>query len=131
MLEYKKCNTKIIYTLENGFYLWGCFVARHPWIVIIASIFITGLCSIGFLNLSFETDGNKMWGPQGGSYMNNSKWLDEFFPQDNRVQTIIFRSKEPDGNILSPESLRYMYSVHKKILKLKPNGVSFEDICQR
>ena len=131
MLPCKKSDTNIISLLESGFYKWGLFVAHHPWTIIMSSILLTGLCSIGFLNLSFESDGSKMWGPEGSPYVANNRWLKENFPQNERIQTILFQSKQNDGNILSPESLRYMYSIHKSIIKLNPEGISFQDICKQ
>ena len=125
-----KSSSKIVQLLEKGFYHWGYYTARHPWVVILTSFIITCICSIGFLNLRFETDANEIWGPDTSLYIANNKWLSDHFPQDKRIQTIIFQSKS-GGNILSPESLKYMIKTHKQISTLRPNNNSFQDICHR
>ena len=126
----KTGSTWLVKILEDGFYKWGVTVATRPWIVIGVSILVTCISSIGLMNFTSETDPNILWIPKGSSYLANKEWLSDHFPQDKRVQTIIFQS-EPNGNILSPESLKAMMTLHKKISKLRPHNVSFEDICAR
>ena len=120
----------IVKILEKTFYKFGFFVAKRPWTVIFASLFITSLCSIGFLRLSFETDANKIWGPDTSVYIANNKWLKENFPQNKRVQTLIFQA-ENGGNILSPESLRVMMKAHTKISEVNAQNTTFQSICHR
>ena len=126
----RKGSSWVVKILEDGFYQWGIIVANRPWLVIALSILLTCLCSIGLINFTSETDPNKLWIPNGSSYLKNKQWLSENFPQDKRVQTIIFQSQSYE-NILSPQSLKEMMALHKKISMLRPNNVSFEDICQR
>lgn len=125
-----KGTSSIVHHLEAGFYSFGYLVACKPWTVIFTSILITAICSLGFLNLQFETDANKIWVPNTSVYISNNKWLSDNFPQNKHVQTIIFQS-EKGGNILSPRSLKLMLNLHKKIGKLNPQNVTFESICQR
>ena len=126
----EKGSSWIVKLLENRFYDWGCFVARRPWAVIVISLIVTSICSIGFYKFTSETDPNKLWIPRGSAYLANKQWLSENFPQNKRVQTIIFKSE--NGNILSPESLKQMLKLHKTISKLKPSvNNSFDDICER
>ena len=120
----------IVKILERTFYKFGLFVAKRPWTVIFTSLFITSLCSIGFLRSSFETHANKIWGPDTSVYIANNKWLNENFPQNKRVQTLIFQA-ENRGNILSPESLQLMMKVHKKISDVNAENTTFQTICHR
>ena len=120
----------IITHLEEGFYRFGLLVASRPWTVIFTSFFITLICSLGLLNLKFETDANKIWGPDTSVYLKNNQWLSDNFPQNERIQTLIYRSRN-DGNILSPESLTWMLKVHQKISSIAVQNVTFESICRR
>ena len=120
----------LVKLLEDSFYRWGVIVASHPWMVIVISVLITFICSLGLINFSKETDPNKLWIPKGSSYLENKEWLSEHFPQDKRVQTLIFQS-EPNGNILSPQSLKEMLVLHKQIASLSPQNIHFDDICAR
>ena len=126
----EKNSSKLVRLLEKGFYYWGCFVARRPWLVISASLVLTSLFALGFLNLRFESDFNKLWIPKESSYLSNNKWLSDNFPQNKRIQSLIFQA-EPNGNVLSPESLKFMMRLHQKISDLRPQNISFQDICHR
>ena len=136
----------VVEWLEKGFYHWGRFVARRPWIVIIASLILTILSSLSFINfdypfrtdpdmklitLNFISDPNKIWIPKGSEYLKNKKWLSENFPQNKRLQTLIFRAEDENGNILSPDSLRTMLKVHQLISTFRGKNTSFNDICER
>ena len=41
---------------ETFFYWWGCTVATNPYKVILATLLLTGLCSIGLLNFTSGTN---------------------------------------------------------------------------
>ena len=123
-------SSQFVKLLEKGFYNWGCFVARRPWHIIAASLFLTVICSIGLINLRFLADFSELWVAKGSPYLANNKWLFENFPNDKRIQNLIFHA-EPGGNILSPESLKFMMRLHKKISEIRPQNVSFQDICYR
>ena len=120
----------LVKVLEKIFYSFGYFVAQRPITVILVSLLTTLLCSIGFLNLSFETDANKIWGPDTSVYIANNKWLNDNFPQDKRLQTLIFQSSDGE-NVLSPKSLQLMFKLHKKIANVNVNNTTFETICHR
>ena len=83
------------------------------------------------MKFTFESDPNKLWIPKGSKYLANKEWLSENFPQDKRIQTLIFKAHGPNGNILSPESLKLMLKIHKLVSVLSFDNTSFEDICQR
>ena len=127
----EKGTSQLVNFLEDRFYDWGCFVARHPWKVLLMSIIITSICSVGFINFTKVADPNKIWIPKGSEYLANKQWLSENFPQNKRVQTLIFKSIAPDENILTPASLKEMFKLHKMIANLRPNNISFEEICER
>ena len=126
----KSSSSTIVDHLETLFYRFGLVVARRPWTIIFISLFVTSICSVGLINLTFETDANKIWGPDTSVYISNNKWLNENFPQSQRLQTLIFQSKE-NGNILTPRSLKRMMKIHNEISKIGPHNVTFESICHR
>ena len=131
MNKCKKDSSCLIKILENGFYKWGIIVASNPWCVILVSVLFSFICSLGLINFTSETDPNKLWIPKGSSYLDNKEWLSHNFPQDKRVQTLIFQA-EHNGNILSPKALKQMMILHNKISSLHPeNNASFNDICER
>ena len=143
------CGTRtsvVVQFLEKCFYHWGRLVARRPWIVIIASLTMTILCSLSFINfdypfrtdpnmklitLNFVSDPNKIWIPKGSDYLNNKKWLSKHFPQNKRLQTLIFKAEGDNGNILSPDSLKAMLKVHQLLDTYRVKNTSFDEICER
>ena len=126
----EKGSSQFVKLLEKGFYHWGRFVARRPWLVIVTSLFVTSICSIGLINVRFLSDYNELWMSKESPYLANNKWLLDNFPQDQRIQSFIFQA-EPDGNILSPESLKFMLALHKEITAIRHQNISFQDICLR
>ena len=141
-----KNSSVVVRYLEKGFYKWGRFAARRPWLVITISLLLTFVSSLSFINfdypfrsdpdmklitLNFVSDPNKIWIPKGSQYLENKQWLSKNFPQDQRVQTLIFKTRDPNGNILSPESLKLMFKIHHLISGLTLKDTSFKDICQR
>ena len=126
----EKLLSQFIKLLEEIFYRWGRFVARRPWFVIVTSLLATSLFSLGLINLRFLADFNELWISTESPYIANNKWLIDNFPQDKRIQSFIFHA-DPGQNILSPESLKFMMKLHKRIAEIRPQNISFQDICYR
>ena len=104
----------VINLLENGFERLGRLIARRPYIVVTCCLLFTGLCSIGFLNLKFNSDVYEIWdtnptGKPGGSQaVANQQWVEETYVDDERVHTLLISATKSDGNILTPTALQVM-----------------------
>ena len=127
---------RVIQLLEKGFEQLGRFIARKPYLVILCCLVLTGLCSIGFINLKFNSDIFAIWDTNpsrrsdGSQAVKNRDWISSHFEDDKRAHTLIFKSTDPDENILTPKGLRVMLDIHKLISRPLQN-VSFQDICYR
>ena len=127
---------RVIQLLEKGFERLGRFIARKPYHVILCCLLFAGLCSIGFINLRFNSDIFAIWDTNpsqrsdGSQAVVNRDWVSSRFEDDKRAHTLMFKATEPDGNILTPKGLRVMLDVHKLISQPLRN-VSFQDICYR
>ena len=127
---------RVIQLLEKGFERLGRFIARQPYLVILSCLMFTGLCSIGFLNLKFNSDIFALWDTNpsrrsdGSQAVVNRDWVSKRFEDDKRAHTLIFKATEPDGNILTPKALRVMLDIHQMLSQPLQN-VSFHDICYR
>ena len=127
---------RVIQFLEKGFERLGRFIARKPYVIILCCLVFTGLCSIGFLKLRFNSDIFASWDTNpsqrsdGSQVVVNRKWVKDNFEDGKRTHTLIFKSVEPDGNILTPKGLKMMLDIHQMISKPLRN-VSFQDICYR
>lgn len=127
---------RVITFLENAFERLGRLITNWPWVIIICCILCTGICSIGLINLKFESDMYKIWNtnpsgkPDGSQSVINKEWVSSKFVDDERAHTIIVSSTENDGDILSPNGLQVMLDIHNIIIR-PLNNVSFDDICYR
>jgi predicted RND superfamily exporter protein len=74
----------VIRLFEKFFYFWGCFVATHPWKVIMATLVVTGLSMIGLVNFNSEADGWKLWLPESSRHIQTQNWKKEHFVEDVR-----------------------------------------------
>ena len=126
----------VINLLEDGFERLGRLIARRPYIVVICCLLFTGLCSIGFLNLTFNSDVYEIWDtnptrkPGGSHAVANQQWVEDTYVDDERVHTLLISAMKPDGNILTPAALQVMLDIHNVISRPLQN-ISFEDICYK
>jgi len=117
----------VIGSLERLFLWWGKLVTRRPYPVILASLLLTAIASLGFLNFRMEHHANLLWIPLASPYNTNQAWLDTHFKNKDRVEVAIFKT----NNVLTPTALKEMLSLHKKIQNIKVEGQQFQDICSR
>ncbi|XP_066939871.1 patched domain-containing protein 3-like isoform X1 [Macrobrachium rosenbergii] len=123
----------VVNSLENFFYRFGRIAASFPWAFIAGSLIATGLACLGFLNFYVERKPERLWIPQGSDYVKTIDWQEKNFPQDQRVQMIIFEAKD---NVLTADYIREMFRVHQDIratTTVDGNGrtITQEDVCYR
>merc|ERR1711892_996369 len=123
----KKASGFIISKLELLFFKWGRFVSLHPYPVILSSVVITALCSLGFINFRSEHKANLLWIPADSDYNVNQDWLDNHFKKNTREEVAVFVS----DNVLTPDALRLTLQVHTAVGGIEEDGKTFEDICAR
>ena len=101
---------------ERFFYWWGCTVASNPWKFIAATLVITGLGSLGLLDFKAETNGWKMWLPEGSRHKTVQRWKKDNFVEDTRGTITLLSHEE---NVLTREALLLQPSVAKYSAQLK------------
>ena len=128
---------RVIKVLENVFEGIGRFIARWPYVVIIGCLLCTALCSIGFLNLTFDADIYRLWDTNplkkadGSKTVANKDWVSNNIVDNKRLHTLIFTTTEPDGNILTPTALKNILNIRDLIISNTFQNVSFHEICYR
>ena len=134
--RHRTMKLNILGLLETAFERLGRFIARWPFVIIISCLVLSGLCCIGFINVSFSTNTYDIWDtnpkrdPEGSQSVIHKEWVSNNFGDNLHVHTLIFSTTDPDGNILNPNALKVMLDIHKAITMPK-EGFSFEDICHR
>ena len=122
-----KCtNWKLAHVFETFFYWWGCKVSENPWKIILSCLVVTGLASLGLLNFSSETDGWKLWLPEGSRHSVITNWKKEHFVEDIRGTITLFNHEE---NVLTTEALLLLLDLHKKVQSVQFNGGNFSNAC--
>ena len=123
---FKCTNWKLAHVFETFFYWWGCKVSENPWKIILACLFVTGLASLGLLNFSSETDGWKLWLPEGSRHSVITNWKKEHFVEDVRGTITLFNHEE---NVLTKEALILLLDLHKKVQSVQFDRGNFSDAC--
>ena len=101
-------------------------MASNPWKVILTTIAFTGLCSLGLLNFSSETQAQKLWLPDDSRYTSRENWKDEHFIEDIRG-TITFLTHQE--NVLTVEALLLLYDLHEKVKAVEFEGGNYTQVC--
>ena len=113
---------------ERFFYSWGCTVASNPWKFIAATLVITGLGSLGLLDFRAETNGWKMWLPEGSRYSLRQQWKNEHFVEDVRGTITLFGHEE---NVLTPEAMLLLLDLHENVRAVEFEGRNYNDACMK
>ncbi|XP_071520862.1 patched domain-containing protein 3-like [Panulirus ornatus] len=122
----------VVNTLETFFYRYGKAVATQPIRYIVGCLLFTALCCLGFLNFRVEHRPERLWIPQESDYVKTLDWQAENFPQEQRLQLILYEA----DNVLTADYVREMYRVHQQVSNLVMTnklGQNFtqEDLCFR
>ncbi|XP_052775868.1 protein patched homolog 3-like isoform X2 [Mya arenaria] len=104
----QRCSNRIIRVLETMFYMVGLYVARHPFLTILLSLSLCGLCGIGLMRFEQTTDDAKLWVPKQSRVLPEKAWVDENFPQQYRFTSVIVTAY----NIFSPTTINSMYDMY-------------------
>jgi len=68
------------------------------------------VCTAGMVFWKENTDDEELWTPYGSPFIAEREWILDNFPKDTRYETLVLASKEPHGNVLTAETIRYVSS---------------------
>ncbi|TRY73596.1 hypothetical protein TCAL_03344, partial [Tigriopus californicus] len=112
---------------ESFFYWYGKKVSTYPWYFILGCLLGSGLCGIGLISFSEETNAFKLWVPSNSDFVRNNEWLQRNFPPDTRFNNILITAP----NVLTPEVLLQMFRIHEAVAQVDlQDGKSWSDICK-
>jgi len=113
--------------MEELFSRWGRFVPLHPYPVVLASLVVTVICSLGFLHFRMEHQANLLWIPVDSPYNVRQDWIDTNFRSSVRYENMMYTS----DNVLTPQALQQMYKIYKRVGDIEVDGRRFSDMCAR
>jgi hypothetical protein len=125
---------------QRYFYAHGAFVARHPGLVVIAGLLVTGLFGLGILRIQVQEDPEKLWVSPGATTAVDEDFYNANFGPFWRIEQLIITSPDSNGN---PTPILNNLPVMNKILSIQnqmtaiqvPNPnvtgqyITFEDLC--
>ena len=94
---------------------YGGWVSRYPLVFILGAVAIAGAASSGFYFQWKETDNNKLWLPKDNEFVKNEGLMNEEFPSNRRVSSIIIEA----DNVLKPEIINDTFNLLQEIKKIK------------
>eukprot|EP00092_Neocalanus_flemingeri_P006866 GFUD01007412.1.p1 GENE.GFUD01007412.1~~GFUD01007412.1.p1 ORF type:complete len:1065 (+),score=241.14 GFUD01007412.1:250-3444(+) len=119
------CQYGVIGSLEKFFSWYGCLVATHPIAAILVCISVTIAGGLGLLRFYEEGDAASMVIPRHSVFRKNIDWLDENFPREIRVHSVVYTA----DNVLTPGVIQTIYNQRKKLEELTNGEKTFQDFC--
>jgi len=121
----RACQYGVIGSLEKFFTWYGSLIATYPKTAILACIAVTIAGGLGLLRFYEEGDAASMVIPRNSVFRKNLDWLDENFPREIRVHSVLFTA----DNVLTPGVLQTIYKQRKMLDKVTIGDKSFQDFC--
>lgn len=121
----RACQYGVIGSLEKFFTWYGCLIATYPKTAILACVSVTIAGGLGLLRFYEEGDAASMVIPRNSVFRKNIDWLDENFPREIRVHSVLFTAE----NVLTPKVMQTIFKQRKKLEELKIGEKSFQDFC--
>ncbi|XP_060072350.1 patched domain-containing protein 3-like [Ylistrum balloti] len=137
---------KLYHNFENWigkiFFRYGVFVGTYPVIVLIVSMLVSGLLGIGMINLTVQTDVEKVYTPPNSQASQDRALLRDLFRDTsaedfnsyssinaNLFGSVIFRRKD-SSNMLSLENIREIEKIYHAItVNVSGNGLDYFQLC--
>ncbi|EYC11611.1 hypothetical protein Y032_0050g2005 [Ancylostoma ceylanicum] len=129
-------NFPVMRPLERFFYVYGDFLARHPWPFIIIPTLLTIISSYGMVYFHSQDDIWDIYAPLDGLARVEEKALlpFEYASGSHHYRMQVLVTKKDGGNVLTMEALEEMNEVQKFITEnvTASNGVKdyyYQDFC--
>lgn len=125
--------------LQAGFHRWGLFVARNPFLVLVAALAVSALLSLGLLKFTVTTNPVDLWVSHSSLARKHMNYFNNHFGPFYRVEQIILRPKAQDFFMLEKagenktfgpafekkfmmEALRLQLAIESVVGRLRPDG---------
>ncbi|XP_033752702.1 patched domain-containing protein 3-like [Pecten maximus] len=133
---------KVEKSIGNGFARYGELVGTYPWTVLTVSVLVSSLLGIGLVNLTFESDVEKVYTPRDSQASQDRTTIQNLFDDQsgvnfyqrslveaNRYGSVIFKSKNT-SNLLTVPYIQEIKSVYDKIRAgVLGNGRNYSQLC--
>ncbi|CAN6827337.1 unnamed protein product [Brassica oleracea] len=116
---------------------YGIWVARHPALVLIVSVFLVLLLCVGLIRFKVETRPDKLWVGAGSRAADEKRFFDTHLAPFYRIEQLIIATapKSSQPEILTDDNIKLLFDIQKKVDGLRANHsgsmVSLTDICMK
>ncbi|XP_069132616.1 patched domain-containing protein 3-like [Argopecten irradians] len=128
--------------IGNVFARYGVFVGTYPWIVLVVSVLSCCLLGIGMINLTSESDVEKVYTPIDSQASKDRSTIRSLFgdhsgsnfysyslTEDNLYGSVIFQSKD-SANLLTLAYIQEMNTIRDQIWSnVLGNGMNYSQLC--
>ena len=97
------------------------WVSTKPWTTIALALFVSALCTLGFMNIKSEDQPDKLFVPDNSRAFRDRRWVESRFPNDASVSTMILDHKG-GRNLLDKEALLEVFDVYDRVLATSSDG---------
>ncbi|OWF50770.1 patched domain-containing protein 3-like [Mizuhopecten yessoensis] len=137
-----KVYNKVERVIGNFFARYGELVGTYPWTVLTVSVLVSGLLGIGLVNLTFESDVEKVYTPSDSQASQDRSTIKNIFDDDsganfysqslveaNLFGTVIFESKNA-SNLLTVPYIHEIQSIYDQaITNVLGNRMNYSQLC--
>ena len=133
--------------LSKLFYVYGCFIARHPVWFIVCPLLLAAALGSGILRFKSEYDVEKLYAPEGARSKDERSILENLYPSDEDSEhfspmklsilgqyvRVIVTTKKKGGNVLTDDVINDVKRLDSDIrnISIDLNGVTYtyEQLC--
>ncbi|GLT63217.1 hypothetical protein SLA2020_357960 [Shorea laevis] len=123
----------------SGFYRkYGIWVARHPTMVLLLSLAVVIVLSLGLIRLKVETRPEKLWVGHGSQAAEEKQFFDSHLAPFYRIEQLILATlpeikHERPPSIITEDNIKLLFEIQEKVDGIRVNYsgslVSLADIC--
>ncbi|KAK0090682.1 hypothetical protein PV325_008019 [Microctonus aethiopoides] len=128
MNTWKRCRESFVnlqFNFDKIFYRIGLSIGNKPWLWLIASLCISGVCGPGMLLWHEEIDEVKLFIPVNSVLRSDAAWVRNHFKDELRYESIIVTAP----NVLDPEVIRMIAEIENTVENIVVNNQSWHDVC--
>ncbi|CAB3369749.1 Hypothetical predicted protein [Cloeon dipterum] len=116
------------FRLEVAFYKLGRLIGAHPVLVLVASVALCGVTSIGLMFWRQQLNDLELFLPEDSPIRRDAAWVDKWFSEEMIFESVIIIA----DNVLDQEVIRTMAELHQDVRNINvTSGVTWDDLCAR
>ncbi|XP_063971830.1 protein patched homolog 1-like isoform X2 [Diachasmimorpha longicaudata] len=109
------------------FYKVGLSIGNNPWVWLITSLCVSGVCGPGMSLWREEVDDVKLYIPRKAVLRSDAAWVKEHFKDDLTYENILVTAP----NVLHPDVLGVIAEIEDVVKRIVVDGQSWSDMCAR